>query len=150
MAMASMTSSELNCLNTCIFTTINKIKNQHRRADIEAIHREIIKTVDFNDISQEHLREIVNNLVVEGKISNKLNRNKDSFSVRSNNTDTTNTHIQPNTPISNRNISFNTPIVDTDTTLSPTNSLPHFFDFLTPNPSPNCNVENETVKESEI
>ena len=44
-------------------------------------HREIIKTSDFKGITKEYLQDRINTLIINEKISNKTNRNLDSYSV---------------------------------------------------------------------
>ena len=40
-------TSELNALDYSIFLAINRIKGQNKGADCKGVHKEIIKTIDF-------------------------------------------------------------------------------------------------------
>ena len=37
----------LNTLNANIITIINKLKNQKKRADIDSIHKQLVKTISM-------------------------------------------------------------------------------------------------------
>lgn len=75
-------TNELNTLNANIIA-INKLKNKNKRADIGILHKQLVKTNSAQDHIKEDLlkKNTVRNLKTEGKIVNKLNRNKDSFQV---------------------------------------------------------------------
>ena len=77
----SVYTNEPNTLNANI-TIINKLKNQNRRADIYITRKQLVKATSMQDLTKEHLLKKVHDLETEGKILNKLNRNKDSFHVR--------------------------------------------------------------------
>ena len=62
-------------------SSINDLKKNRKRADISSVHKEVIKTIEFNDITKEYLRERIDTLILDKKVINKLNRNLDSFSV---------------------------------------------------------------------
>ena len=51
------TTSELNALDHCIYSAINRIRGQNKRADRNGVHKEIIKTIDFEKISKSFLDE---------------------------------------------------------------------------------------------
>ena len=78
------TTSELNALDHCIYSAINRIRGQNNRADRNSVHKEIIKTIDFEKISKSFLDDRINMLIQNDKIINKLNRNKDSFRIAGN------------------------------------------------------------------
>ena len=46
------TDTELICFDYDIINTIRKIKNQHQRADINSIHKKIIKIPDYHMFSE--------------------------------------------------------------------------------------------------
>ena len=75
------TTSELNALDHCIYSAINRIRGQNNR---NSVHKEIIKTIDFEKISKSFLDDRINMLIQNDKIINKLNRNKDSFRIADN------------------------------------------------------------------
>ena len=72
MATALFTDAELICFDHDIIKIIRKIKNQHQRADINSIHKKIIKIPDYLNIRIE-------NLLKNGWIRNKSNRGNPSF-----------------------------------------------------------------------
>ena len=72
------------CIDHCIYSAINRIRGQNKRADRNSVHKEIIKTTDFEKISKSFLDDRINMLIQNDNIINKLNRNKDSFRVADN------------------------------------------------------------------
>ena len=66
-------------LDNTILHVIQKIKNQHRRADIERIFDEVTETIDFQHITRDFLNDRVNQLLESNKLINKINSSKDSF-----------------------------------------------------------------------
>ena len=78
----SVYTNALNTLNANIITINNKLKNQNKRADIDSIHKQFVKTTSMQDLTKENLFKKVHDLETEGKIVNKLNRSKNSFHVR--------------------------------------------------------------------
>ena len=81
MAKALFTDAELICFDHDIITIIRKIKNQHQRADINSIHKKIIKIPDYHDISKEFLNIQIENILKNGRIRNKTNRGNSSFTL---------------------------------------------------------------------
>ena len=71
MSIALFTDAELMCFDHA--TTITKIKNQHQRADINSIHKKIIKIWDYHDVSKEFLNIRIENLLKNVRIRNKRN-----------------------------------------------------------------------------
>ena len=65
MATSLFTEAELICLNHDI-EIIRKIKNQHQRADINSIHKKIIKIPDYHNVSKEFLNIRIENLLKNG------------------------------------------------------------------------------------
>ena len=78
MATSLFTDAELICFNHDI-EIIRKIKNQHQRADINSIHKKIIKIPDYHNVSKEFLNIRIENLLKNGWIRNKSNRGNPSF-----------------------------------------------------------------------
>ena len=73
------TKLELNHLDHKIYSAIKQIRGQTIRADINSIHKEIVKIVDFEAISKEFLSERIEMLLQNDKITNRLNRNKNCY-----------------------------------------------------------------------
>ena len=57
------------------------MRKQHKRANLDKIYNELIKTINFENASREHLHDRINELIIQGKIVNKPNRNDDSYRV---------------------------------------------------------------------
>ena len=58
---------------------INHLRKQHKRANLDKIYNELIKTINFENASREHLHDRINELIIQGKIVSKPNRNDDSY-----------------------------------------------------------------------
>ena len=108
----SVYANDLNTLNANIITTINKLKNQNKRADIDSIQKQLVKTTSMQDLTKEDLLKKVHDLKTEGKIVNKLNRNKDSFHVSKDIVDAFSENIIEKTPIIFHDSFFETPKVN--------------------------------------
>ena len=81
--------SETISFDQDIFTVINDLKEKRKRADIDSIdHKEIIKLIDFKDITKDDLQDRINILLINEKLINKINRNLKSYSVNEANTNT--------------------------------------------------------------
>ena len=63
---------------------INKLKNQHKHADIAPIHKEITQIFDFNDISEDYLKPRTDTISSNFTVIKKLNRDRPSYSVNEN------------------------------------------------------------------
>ena len=61
------------------FSITLKIRKNNNRADVDTIYKKNIKTVDFENITEEFLDHRIHNLITEGKIINKINRSADSY-----------------------------------------------------------------------
>ena len=81
MATASIANINLTILDNNVFAIINHLRKQHRRANLGKIYNELIKTINFENASREHLHDRINELIIQGKIVNKPNRNDDSYRV---------------------------------------------------------------------
>ena len=68
------TRLELNHLDHKIYSAIKKIRRQKNLADINSIHKEIVKVTDFESISKEFLNDGTEMLLQNDKIINRLNR----------------------------------------------------------------------------
>ena len=119
----SVYANDLNTLNANIITTINKLKNQNKRADIDSIQKQLVKTTSMQDLTKEDLLKKVHDLKTEGKIVNKLNRNKDSFHVSKDIVDAFSENIIEKTPIIFHDSFFETPKVNQTDSQSFSNSF---------------------------
>ena len=72
------TKVELNHLDYKIYSAIKQIRGQKNRTDINSIHKEIVKVIDFESISKEFLNDRIEMLLQNYEI-NRLNRNKNSY-----------------------------------------------------------------------
>ena len=81
MATALFTEAEFICFDYDIIKIIRKIENQHQRADIDSIHKKIIKISDYHDVSKEFLNIRIENLLKNSSIRNKPNRGNPSFTL---------------------------------------------------------------------
>ena len=81
MATALFTVAELIWFDHDIIKIIRKIKNQHQHADINNIHKKMIKTPDYHDVSKEFLNIRIENLLKNGRIRNKPNRGNPLFTL---------------------------------------------------------------------
>ena len=55
-------------IDDTVFSIILQIRKNHSRADVESIHKQIIKTVDFENIIKDFLDDRNHNLTTDGKI----------------------------------------------------------------------------------
>ena len=56
MATSSI-QSNTTLFDQIIFTIINDLKNKHKGADVESIHKETAKNSDFKDVNKEDFEE---------------------------------------------------------------------------------------------
>ena len=92
-----ITTSELNALDHSIYSAINRIRGQNKRANRNSVHKEIIKKTDFEKIDKNFLDDRINILIQNDKIVNMVNRNKDSFRTTDNDFNSSITHALPMT-----------------------------------------------------
>ena len=81
-----------------IFWILLQIRKNHNRADVDSIHKKIIKTVDFENITKEFLDDRMHTLITDGKIINKINRNTDSYYANEKDIDTESLNLQNTSP----------------------------------------------------
>ena len=81
MATALFTDAELICFDHDIIKIIRKIKNQHQRADINSIHKKIIKIPGYHDVSKQFLSIRIKNLFKNGSVRDKPNRGNPSSTL---------------------------------------------------------------------
>ena len=120
MATALMQSETIS-FDQNIFTVINDLKKKRKRADIDSIHKEIIKTIDFKDTTKDDLQDRINILLINEKLINKINRNLNSYSVNEANTNTE----YGTTQVLSSNLSFANPNNDStpDSSITPQTPL---------------------------
>ena len=85
---AAPIQSETISFDQNIFTVINDLKKKRKRADIDSIHKEIIKTINFKDTTKDDLQDRINILLINEKLINKINRKLNSYSVNEAKTNT--------------------------------------------------------------
>ena len=97
-----MSDEILKELDSKIYYAITKIRNDRKRAEINAIHKEVIKTPIFKDITKDRLQGRVDKLLKNGTLLNKPNRDKDSLRLNRDkvnypiiNTSLFSTHVPP-------------------------------------------------------
>ena len=81
MATASIANIDLSILDNNVLAIINHLRKQHKQANVGKIYNELIKTINFENASREHLHDRINELIIQGRILNKPNRNDDSYRV---------------------------------------------------------------------
>ena len=81
MATASIANFDITILDNSVFAIINNLRKQHKRANPDKIYNELIKTIDSENASKEHLHHRINELIIQGKVINKPNRNDNSYRV---------------------------------------------------------------------
>ena len=155
----SVHTDELNTLNANIIAIINKLKNQNKRADIYSIHKQLVKMTSMQDLTKKDLLKKVHDLETEGKIVNKLNRNKDSFHVVVDGiVDGFAENIIEKTPIIFHDSFFETPNVNQTDSQSFSSSFSREcrsstipdFDIITNTPAvPHINHDAENIRETE-
>ena len=81
METALFTDAELIWFDHDFITIIRKIGNQHQLADINGIHKKIIKIPDYHDVSKKILNTRIKNVLKNGRIRNKPNRGNPLFTL---------------------------------------------------------------------
>ena len=110
-------------IDDAIFSIILQIRKNNNRADVNSIHKHIIKIVDFEDVTKEYLDERIHTRITDGKII-KINRNADSYYVNEKDIES----ILPNdsnTPFISEK-SFCTPVISIPDSISETPSIGHY------------------------
>ena len=69
-----MTTTQLNTLENNLYALIDKLKRQNKRVDTGSIYDNLIKSATFQILSKGVLQAKINDLVIEGKMINKVNR----------------------------------------------------------------------------
>ena len=79
MSYTVMLDEILKVLHSEIYYAKNKIRNSHKRAEVNAIHKEVVKTPIFKDITKDRLQDRVDKLLKNGTLLNTPNRDEDSL-----------------------------------------------------------------------
>ena len=73
---------EVNALSNEVFLAINRIRHLWRqRADTNSIFKEITKIEQYQSITKDFLQDHIDKLIIDGKIINNINRNKNFYKV---------------------------------------------------------------------
>ena len=73
---------EVNALSNEVFLASNKIRHLWRqRADTNSIFKEITKIEQYQSITKDFLQDHIDKLIIDEKIINKINRDKNSYKV---------------------------------------------------------------------
>ena len=82
MTLESISLLEVNALNNEVFLAINRIRYLWRqRADPNNTFKEITKIERHQSITKDFLQDHINKLIIDEKIINKINRDKNSYKV---------------------------------------------------------------------
>ena len=73
----AFTQSEIISFDQNIFTVINELKKK-RKLDIDSIHKEIIKTIEFEDSTKDDLQDRIKIILINEKLIDRINRNFNS------------------------------------------------------------------------
>ena len=57
MAVAFLTNTQINVFDQRIFNIVMDLKRKRKRADLNNIHVDIIKAIDFKDTTEEYLQD---------------------------------------------------------------------------------------------
>ena len=66
----TLIQSETISFDQNIFTISNDLKKIRKSADIDSIHKKIIKTIDFKDTTKDDLEDRINILLINEKLIN--------------------------------------------------------------------------------
>ena len=83
MSYTVMLHEILKVLHSEIYYAKNKIRNNHKRAEINAIHKEVVRAPIFKEITKGRLKDRVDKLLKNGTLLNTPNRDEDSLRLNS-------------------------------------------------------------------
>ena len=69
------------CFDHDIIRFIRNVKQQYQRVDFYNIHKKMIKTPEFHEVSKDFLNTLSENLLKNGRTRNKTNRGNLSFTL---------------------------------------------------------------------
>ena len=129
--MSRFTTRQLNFINHLLFlplrnmevtpfdnnvtATIIKLRNQHKSADLACIYKELTKNLELNKFTEDHLKNRINALLVNGKIIDKPNRDRPSYLLNENVSPTVDHVYEPElleTPLTPLNSPLSAPRLD--------------------------------------
>ena len=73
MSYTVMSDKILKEFDSKMYYEVTKIRNDRKRAEINTIHKEVIKTPIYKDISKDRLQDRVDKLLKNGTLPNKPN-----------------------------------------------------------------------------
>ena len=73
MSYTVMSDKILKEFDSKMYYEVTKIRNDRKRAEINTIHKEVIKTPIYKDISKDRLQDKVDKLLKNGTLPNKPN-----------------------------------------------------------------------------
>ena len=73
MSYTVMSDKILKEFDSKMYYEVTKIRNDRKRAEIKTIHKEVIKTPIYKDISKDRLQDKVDKLLKNGTLPNKPN-----------------------------------------------------------------------------
>ena len=65
MEIASIANFGFTILDNNVLAIINYLREQYKRSNKDKIHNELIKTIDFENTSKEHLHDGINELIIQ-------------------------------------------------------------------------------------
>ena len=71
-----MNATQLNTLGNSLHTLIDELKRQRKEADTDSIYDNLIRSPTFQNLSKKVLQDKIGDLVIEGKIINKVSKVK--------------------------------------------------------------------------
>ena len=74
MSYTVMSDETLKELDSKIYCAVTQIRNNRKHAEINTIHKEVIKTLIFKDITKGRLQDRVHELLKNGTLLSKANR----------------------------------------------------------------------------
>ena len=107
--------SEVTLFDNNVMVTINKLRNQHKCADLVSIYKELTKNLQPNNFTEDHLKNRNNALLVSGKIIDKPNRDRSLYLLNGNTSPTFDNVYEPElleTPVTPLNSPFSTTVLD--------------------------------------
>ena len=81
MSYTVMSDEILKEFDSKIYFAVTKIRNDHKHAEINTMHKEVTKIPIFNDITKDRLQDRIDKLLKNGILLNKPNRDKDSLRI---------------------------------------------------------------------
>ena len=106
---------EVTPFDNNVMATIIKLRNQHKCADLASIYKELTKNSELNKFTEDHLKNRINALLVNGKTIDKPNRDRPSYLLNENVSPTVDHVYEPElleTPLTPLNSPLSAPRLD--------------------------------------